>query len=184
MIATSRRRSAKESRRAVSGPASVWKRIVAHLNDSDYMRQAVADLAAVLFAPTAGAALTVVVMRLVSPGIGELLRHSHPLPGFPMAILIGGAIAWNHALNPSRHARFVEWIWAFPFALLAMNHVLNEGMSQALLAVSEFTSGPANESFVQVLAVSPLLGALTYTVVRRLAAGRGVKAAGGTAAVG
>ncbi len=136
------------------------------------MRQAVLDTAAVLFAPTAGAALVVVVMRLVSPGIGDLLRNSHPLPGFPMAILIGGAIAWNHSLNPSRHARFVRWIWLFPFALLAMNHVLSGGMSQVLLTQSEFTSGPANEGFVQVLVVSPLLGALAYTVTRRLAARR------------
>lgn len=173
MIAASRRPSAKECRRADSGLGAAARRIVAHLNDSDYMRRAVLDSAAVLFAPTAGAALVVVVMRLASPGIGELLRHSHPLPGFPMAILIGGAIAWNHALNPSRHARFVEWIWMFPFALLAMNHVLNEGISQVLLTLSEFTSGPANENFVQVLVVSPLLGALAYTLTRRLVAKRG-----------
>lgn len=180
MIDTSGRPSAEESRRADSGFASLAKRVVAHLNDADAMRRAVLDTAAVLIAPTAAAALVVVLMRLVSPGIGELLQNSHPLPGFPLAILIGGAIGWNHALNPSRHARFVNWIWTFPFALLAMNHLLNEGMSQLVLTMSEFTSGPANESFVQVLAVSPLLGALTYTVVRRLAAKRGAKSAAGT----
>ncbi len=171
-MTTSGRPSPEEDRRAGSWLRSAAQRILARLNDSQYMRRAVVDTAAVLVAPTAGAAAIVALMQLVSPGVGELLRNSHPLPGFPMAILIGGAIAWNHALNPSRHARFVEWIWTFPFALLAMNHVLNGGMSQVVLTMSEFTSGPANEGFVQVLVVSPLLGALTYAVVRRVAGRR------------
>ena len=182
MIDTNRRPSAEESRRADLGVGSAAQRVLAHLNDADAMRRAVLDTAAVLIAPTAGAALVVVLMRLVSPGIGELLQNSHPLPGFPMAILMGGAIGWNHALTPSRHARFVNWIWTFPFALLVMNHLLNEGMSQLVLTMSEFTSGPANESFVQVLVVSPLLGALTYAVVRRLVARRRLKAAERTGA--
>jgi hypothetical protein len=179
VIDTSGRPSGEESRRAGSGPESAAQRLVSRLNDADFMRRAVLDAAVVLIAPTAGAALIVMVMRLVSPGVGDLLRYSHPLPGFPMAILIGAAIAWNHARNPSRHARFVQWLWIFPLALLAMNHALNEGMSQVVLTMSEFTSGPANESFVQVLVVSPLLGALTYGIVRLLAARRGAKAAAG-----